>query len=315
MYDTVKLWFPGHPDVQNTSKLENVKYRVNEDDSIIVSAALGNLCVEFRESGTSVRGSLAKFYFGHNVDTLIRPVVKDALDEICDAINRNVADAIVTRIDFAENYELSSDLSDVFGALGDKSGWRKSELRQSGEGFSYRAVSFPRRELLFYRKKPELKSKREDPDLIARVSDNMLRIELRITSGIAKYLALDGEKVKAVQLYDTAFFSRLVRAHEGEYRKVQKRKVLRITQTDQKLTPRRLQKELAAIGLQVRGFSNIFAALRSARKEGTIKDTQFYKLGASIRDLEQEDSFFEERDCIAELDRMVREKAEFHLSQ
>ena len=109
MYDTINMYYnildnPA-PSVEklfehcnNKSEHYNVK-----NDSSYVQGDLRNMKVTFNEASISVKGSLCKYFYGNNIDTLNLTNTREALNQISADLSIDIHKARVTRIDFSTN--------------------------------------------------------------------------------------------------------------------------------------------------------------------------------------------------------------------
>lgn len=62
-------------------------------------------------------GSIAKYFFGNNIQTLNRSTLKDAIVKFCEELNLNPKKAHVRRIDVSDNFEVQHPVASYFPAL------------------------------------------------------------------------------------------------------------------------------------------------------------------------------------------------------
>ena len=73
----------------------------DKKNSSYMQGDLKNMRVTFNEGSISIKGSLPKYYFGNNCETLSKSNTKEALENISSDLSIDINKAKVTRIDFS----------------------------------------------------------------------------------------------------------------------------------------------------------------------------------------------------------------------
>lgn len=79
---------------------------------------MDNLIIKVHGSIITVEGSLVKFHEGNNLCSLNRETTKQAIDLLGDRLHLDIKSAHVTRIDIAENFEMSHNVREYLPFLG-----------------------------------------------------------------------------------------------------------------------------------------------------------------------------------------------------
>ena len=108
MYDTVKMYydFLDNPKAPTESVLfKNCKSveTLDSEHKYYVRGKLKNMTVFLNEGSVSVQGSLCKYFYGNNIETLSLTNTREALNQISADLSIDIHKARVTRIDFSTN--------------------------------------------------------------------------------------------------------------------------------------------------------------------------------------------------------------------
>ena len=108
MYDTVKMYydFLDNPKAPTESVLFKNCKRIeatNGELGCYAKGKLKNMTVFLNERSISVQGSLCKYFYGNNIETLSLTNTREALNQISADLSIDIHKARVTRIDFSTN--------------------------------------------------------------------------------------------------------------------------------------------------------------------------------------------------------------------
>jgi hypothetical protein len=191
----------------------------------------------------SVRNSLARYYFGNNIETFDINTTKAAVNMLCEEFGIKPEEANVYQIHFAENLNMMHECHNYLDCLDSLERFKKVTY--------YSTVQFTttNRALSFYDKVEEQKSNRRKADR-QEIIGNLLRYEMKINGRLKKQLGLEGREISLVTLTEEWFFTSLVRMWYTEFQKI--KKVNREFQMTNYLASdaRELTNNLAAIALQ-----------------------------------------------------------------
>lgn len=347
VYDAVTLWLPAdmtdRPGRQFFDALTNYEERTNARTGMFYHVGkLDNLRVKSTPDGVSITGSLPRFHFGSNLETLTCQQTGHVLQRLSDTLGLPIESAKVTSFEFGSNLSVSRPPVEYFAHLGHASRYRRSEINMgNGNGLYY---SNGRRELGFYDKLRELRSRkiRVPESLIGR---NLIRYELRLLRkvgsqlatlnrestlpkeapsacssveptyatllhGVRKQYAVQCPAIKAATLYDPGFYRGLVSRWEIEYRGIQRRNIVRPV-AGPIGSPRAFKDHLAALGLdRLGGAEAAMQWLRSAKQRGEIEQQHYKRNKQLIEELAASPVVMIEPELIGELDQAISETAE-----
>lgn len=125
MYDTVGMFLENHSLKEDL--LENPKDMVYPDTGEVRTFGnYKNLRVKLNGNNTSITGSLAKYYFGDNLQQLTRKDTERAIEKISDYLQLPVSEANIFRLDIGANFILDEPLYNYYTCLGNLSRFKKS---------------------------------------------------------------------------------------------------------------------------------------------------------------------------------------------
>lgn len=173
MYCTIEAFLDTQMSV--SSYLSDVKptYVDRDTGELYAKGKLDGLDIKETSRGIKIKGSLAKYYFGNNLETLTRDQTKEAFDKMCDSLHLDINDAALSRIDIATNFIVSEPPQNYYSFFGDAARLNKS---QQGSTLYFSNKS---RAIVFYDKCKEAKAHKMDiPDEFK--NKNVLRYEYRL---------------------------------------------------------------------------------------------------------------------------------------
>ena len=219
MYDTINMYYNildnPVPSVEklfehcnNRSEHYNVK-----NDSSYLQGDLRNMRVTLNEASISVKGSLCKYFYGNNIDTLNLTNTREALNQISADLSIDIHKASVSRIDFSTNIVTDFTPTIYYPYLGQLSRFERYEQPNS---IYYNQQA---KRLLFYDKIEEAKKKGMTIPK-QHIGDNLLRYELVLNKGISRYLKYNGLYVQ--DLGSEELFKKLLHLWYSYYQQIQK---------------------------------------------------------------------------------------------
>ena len=307
MYDTMKVWL----DTLETCKLEAVltdyQERVNPKTGDLKQwGELKGLRVRAGGRGIVIEGSLPKYLFGNNLETLTRRATQEAIKSLSDDLHLPVERARVCRFDVAQNFLMKRPVIEYLSALNGARYYKRSDFADR------ETVTFhnTQRSLCFYDKALELEKKKEGmPDYFK--GKNILRYESRFQKRLGKQF---GRRIVTVEnLFDEIFYMKPIKKWSGEYFLIQKiRKERALCMKGQ----REYLESLAFYGLQnIGGVDVALDLIRGARERGEIGKKTGQRLRKLTFEIAQARAAGSEQpadDCIEELDNKVRQAANYY---
>jgi hypothetical protein len=247
MCDTLKLWIEWDKisRANPLDVLDRLSYVTKHQNTNGVWHS-GN-CGDFKVSispfkGISLHGSLPKYYFGNNIQTLTRNEIRLAFEKLNNELGIDVGVAEIRRLDISTVLDMLRTPSDYYDCLGDKKHFERVQV--TADSLYYNNY---KQQIIFYNKAKEAKDKGvEIPSQF--VGKNLLRYELRYTKRLRKQL----QSVTASTLYDELFFSKMVQSWYDEFMSISK--IPRITMNcDNINTPKDAKDAILATLLQEKG--------------------------------------------------------------
>lgn len=241
----------------------------------VISGMIDNLRVTASQHQVKVKdGSLCKFYFGDNYQTMNRHDVQLAIEELSDRLHLPMWNANITRLDIAQNIIMKYPVEVYFNHLGLLS--RAQRLQQpSGLYYNFRGGQY-----CFYDKNREQKVHNEPiPPLYQ--NRNVLRVELRYLQRLPQ--RLNRLEVKGATLFDEMFINGLIHQWRDGYRAIQK-----INDVSINFEIMKGKKELNRIAIayyveQQGGELAFYAQIKEGQKRGELSDRQAYDLREAVK--------------------------------
>ncbi len=312
MYDTVFLCLT-KADVSGVNFLEVaprlldnvVESRCN--DVVSITGDLNGLKVT--ATGQRVRimgGSLCKFLFGDNCQTMGRRDTQQAIEKLSDSLTLPMDKANVTRVDVAQNFIMRNPVAVYLNHLGVL---RYADRLEEPSGLYYRLKGG---RLCFYDKNRERRDKKEAiPDLFR--GQSVLRYERRYTQRIAAKFRV--AEVTGATLYEEGFYIKVLDAWRDDYQAIQKINDINTAVNFQTMTtiPELHKAGVLALVDKAGGQIAFLSQLKEAQQRGDIGKVQACRLRKEVEKACQETGGqTAQSEAIEELDRKVAEAVRFY---
>ena len=307
MYDTVNFRLSGDCiDSCNYSKITDVLSGIQENIEVEtgkcrITGNFNNYRITLSESSVFISGSLAKFYFnGENQSVLTRIATKDAIQMLQDSLNIPLDKAEIKRIDLGFNFPVKHTESSYYSFLGDANYYDRLE---QNNGVYYRNHQ---KQMAFYGKISEQKNL-----LPIYEGRHMLRYELRFLNRLNKQL--QESKINTKLLIDENFYMKLIERWKQEYFKIYRHKLL-IFKPEIMNSSKEFEKQLMALGLQMLGGEqNAFEMIKQAKRLNFFDNKmQEFRLKQKIKNICSSEICAESHDLIMELDKKVNQAVQFY---
>ncbi len=256
---------------------------------------LGNLRVEVYPCEVRVRGSLCKWWFGDNFNTMGQRDVKRAIRRLSDTLHLPMEQADVLRIDIATNIATKHPVKaylNHFGRMGgtfpiaNKNGW---EYRRT-----YTTT-------IIYDKGKEARCKRV-PIPEPFVGRNLLRFEHRLIKNVASQLGERG--LVAASLYEDRVFFKLIDLWQQAYRSIDK--VNDVTPNFAKIKGVKELKDMCvAYTLNGYGFVNLDRHIAESQTMGMTTPQNGCYMRKMLKDVGKQDDFFVQSEALQELNQKI----------
>jgi hypothetical protein len=269
-----------------------------------ITGNLGGLKVVASPHQLKVKdGSLGKFYLGDNYKTMERGDVERAIEKLSDELHVPMQQAVVTRLDIAQNFIMMYPPEVYLNHLG---ALKYATRLMEPNGLYY---SLNERRLAFYDKNREQKNKREPiPELYQ--NKNVLRYEQRYMKRVPKWLNVS--EVNGATLYNERFYMGIISRWRDAYEQIEKVKDISIN-----FQAMRGKQELYKMGVlaltQMAGGQNaILEQLAEAQKQGHLTKKQAYDIRQTIKEAcHNNEGLTVPNEAIEELSRKIKEAAKF----
>lgn len=221
MYDTIglKLDADHAPGIDFISeiplRLDMVSAETNfKNGTVVITGYLGAAKIQISKDWVKFTDtSLCKWYLGDNFKVLSRPDVERAIKKLNTQLGLPMDQAMVTRIDVAQNIIVRYDKWVYYNHLGGLGHFKR--LTQP-DGIYYQTSKI---QAVFYDKVAEQKRKRKPIPEIYK-DQNVIRYELRFKRDLLKIF--NRPSLTAADLYDPGFYVQVVGLWLEYYRKIKK---------------------------------------------------------------------------------------------
>ena len=311
MYDTVGLNLFVE-DGRGISPLDDVPPRLDRLAGVnhlpgheYVSGYLGDLKITARPHSVRVsRGSICKWHFGDNYQTLDRRDMHEAVEHLSDTLHLPMSEAEVTRLDFGTNLIMKHPIPAYLGHLGTLRYYRRNE---ASDGLYYCSNG---KELNFYDKNRE-RQRTGAPIPELYTGRDVLRYEIRYTSRLPRHF--NRLSVTAADLYDRAFFDEMLHRWRDTYRAIQK--INDITPDFSMITKKSELNRLGVLALVEKygGQQKFLKLIDERRITGTLTKKQASDLRAAVNDAcTIREGTASASEFVAELDKKIRDTVKMY---
>ncbi len=305
MYDTVFLKLTkaeaGEVDFleETACFLDNIGEHLYGDCPVITGNINGLKVIANRYQIKVKDGSLCKFLFGDNFQTMKRSDTQKAIEKLSDTLHLPMDKATVTRMDIAQNLVMDHPASVYFNHLGEL---RYAARLQEPDGIYYKVYEG---RLCFYDKCREQKSKHESiPEIYE--GKNVLRYERRYEQKVAKKFKV--QEVTGRMLYDESFYMSALKGWETDYQAI--KKINDTTLNFQAMKTRQQFYRMGVLSLIERmgGQLEMLNEIKEAQKRGELSYKQAHDLRAAVNNAcLQKEGLTVPNGAIQELDRKIAE--------
>jgi hypothetical protein len=310
MLDTITLSLATPQAEAVTSKLSGAREIVDRGTGEVSwSGSLRNLKVRVWSGRVWLTGSLPKFYFGNNVETLTRKETERAITKLSDALGESLAGANVFRLDIGRTFEVSRPPSDY---------WRDivtpARMKRHEYGLESLTLCNRQRAVVFYDKQAETRRAGARPNERAEAKratgflsqSNLLRFEVQLKRKLGQ--ALGWQDIRAGTLSNAAFYERAVGEWEALYFRLERGRLVRLPQGENDV--KSVMNRFAALGVQeFGGLQRAIDWVETERQAGRIDKGQAFRLRQKLKDLSRLETVTVESDAARELDAKVRQAA------
>lgn len=302
MYDTVKLCYslldntvPKDAEVFNN--LVNITESIDVDtQSTWIRGNAKNMVIRRNNNSITVQGSLPKYLYGNNLQTLQRADTGLIIEQLSDLISTDLSKSRLQRVDFSTNIITEHKPQYYYRFLGNLTRF----YRHSDKSSLY--YNQECKKLLFYDKIKDAKAK-QMPIPQQYQNRNVLRYEMRLIKQIKKFFKRD---VLAKDLTDKQLYYYLLDKWYEYYTEIQKQKSKINIMSNQITSPKDFDKQLLIGLVQSLGFNHIDDVIEQMKARKVFHQKEYYsRLKSKYRRLSKVD--ISDEDVISEIDMKIKE--------
>tara|TARA_B110000240_G_C13428300_1_gene422557 strand:+ start:156 stop:1088 length:933 start_codon:yes stop_codon:yes gene_type:complete len=302
MYDTVKLSYslldnivPKDSEVFNN--LVNITESIDvHTQSNWITGKAKNMVIRRNANSITVQGSLPKYQYGNNLQTLQRADTGLIIEELSDLISTDLRKARLQRVDFSTNIITEHKPQYYYRFLGHLTRF----YRHSDNSSLYYNQGC--KKLLFYDKIKDAKAK-QMPIPKQYQNKNVLRYEMRLLKQVKKFFKRD---VLANDLINKQLYNYLLDKWYEYYKEIEKQKSKINIMSNQITSPKDFDKQLLIGLVQSLGYSHIDDVIEQMKTMKVFNQKEYYsRLKSKYRRLSKVDICDE--DVISEIDMKINE--------
>ena len=270
MYDTIKLYQKfeyGKPNIDDVmAQMQSIKEITYDTGNHIIQGTYKGIRVNYNEHTMSVSGSLAKYHYGNNLETLTMSASEVAIRSLSDLIGFDLSNSIVSRVDFSSNMLTDYKPKYYYKFLGHLSRYNRFD---NGDTLYYNQQS---KNLLFYDKIKEAK-KKQMPIPNEYLGKNVLRYELAIKKELAKFC---NRTIKVKDLYTRDIYNLFLYKWQEIYTNIDKQKNnIEIMQKHIE-KPKHFDSQLLTGLVQKVGYTTIENLIEQMKLTKTFQHKEYY---------------------------------------
>ena len=270
MYDTIKLYQKfeyGKPNIDDVmAQMQSIKEVYHDTGTHYTQGRYKNIVVNYNEHTMSVSGSLAKYHYGNNLETLTMSASEVAIRSLSDLIGFDLSNSIVSRVDFSSNMLTDYKPKYYYTFLGHLSRYNRFD---NGDTLYYNQQS---KNLLFYDKIKEAK-KKQMPIPNEYLGKNVLRYELAIKKELAKFC---NRTIKVKDLYTRDIYNLFLYKWQEIYTNIDKQKNnIEIMQKHIE-KPKHFDSQLLTGLVQKVGYTTIENLIEQMKLTKTFQHKEYY---------------------------------------
>ena len=302
MYDTVKLSYslldnivPKDTEVFNN--LVNITESIDvHTQSNWITGKAKNMVIRRNANSITVQGSLPKYQYGNNLQTLQRADTGLIIEELSDLISTDLRKARLQRVDFSTNIITEHKPQYYYRFLGHLTRF----YRHSDNSSLYYNQGC--KKLLFYDKIKDAKAK-QMPIPEQYQNKNVLRYEMRLLKQVKKFFKRD---VLANDLINKQLYNYLLDKWYEYYKEIEKQKSKINIMSNQITSPKDFDKQLLIGLVQSLGYNHIDDVIEQMKTMKVFNQKEYYsRLKSKYRRLSKVDICDE--DVISEIDMKINE--------
>jgi|TARA_R110000822_G_C15335815_1_gene495212 hypothetical protein len=302
MYDTVKFSYSLFDNtVPKDNEVFNNLVNITESTDLAsqstwIRGNAKNMVIRRNANSITVQGSLPKYQYGNNLQTLQRVDGGLIIDELSDLINTDLSKARLQRVDFSTNIITEHKPQYYYRFLGHLTRF----YRHSDNSSLYYNQGC--KKLLFYDKIKDAKAK-QMPIPKQYQNKNVLRYEMRLLKQVKKFFKRD---VLAKDLIDKQLYNYLLDKWYEYYKEIEKQKSKINIMSNQITSPKDFDKQLLIGLVQSLGYNHIDDVIEQMKTKKVFHQREYYsRLKSKYKRLSKVD--INDEDVISEIDMKIKE--------
>ena len=305
MIDTIRIYSEDVRTLKSFDKdrLSDLK-ETTKDDYKYYTGYIDNLYVKKTTRTITITGSLAKFYFGNNIEVLSRIQIIDSIKKLEEKLNLDLSNFRISRIDIGVTFEMENSVQSYLDSLIEIPRYKLVTYENESKSFQNKSKS-----LNFYDKVAEMNRKKSTQEQITELglsNSNLLRYELQFKNARTIFY-----KPKVADLYDDKFIKKLLRIWKDDFHKIKKQKKLLNFEEVQLKKPNDFFNYLICEHIDEKGKQQPLNLLSRCYNADMINKSSFYDIQARIK--RSEKKFCETSKYIEELEAKINDFAEGYI--
>jgi hypothetical protein len=293
MFDTISSY--SYNSMIDFQDMENVKEIFNPStrEFIKLTGYNRNLNIQQNNNTTYIRGSLCKFYFGNNFETLNRTTTKQAIEKLSDSLKILPKKFNIYRLDIGGNLFMTEPITSYTNLF--------SDLKRYNKSFFKNSLYFTNqlKQLIFYDKIAELKYKKIDT---GGYEPNLLRYEARFKKRLKN---LYGQKeITYNDLYIERFYEKSIKLWQDLYFGINKLTKLKIKEMN--LTAKQGKDYLLLKFINDTGGIDEAIKFIEVNENNFTTKREYLRAKSSIKELIKNKKMTESNELIQELDLKIK---------
>lgn len=302
MYDTVKFSYSLFDNtVPKDNEVFNNLVNITESTDLAsqstwIRGNAKNMVIRRNANSITVQGSLPKYQYGNNLQTLQRVDGGLIIDELSDLINTDLSKARLQRVDFSTNIITEHKPQYYYRFLGHLTRF----YRHSDNSSLYYNQGC--KKLLFYDKIKDAKAK-QMPIPKQYQNKNILRYEMRLLKQVKKFFKRD---VLAKDLINKQLYNYLLDKWYEYYKEIEKQKSKINIMSNQITSPKDFDRQLLIGLVQSLGYNHIDDVIEQMKTMKVFHQKEYYsRLKSKYKRLSKVD--LNDEDVISEIDMKIKE--------
>lgn len=272
MYDSVKFSYsfehnPKPPKELVFANLHNIRESYDiETGHNWTSGKSKNMVIHYNTNSISISGSLAKYHYGNNLNTLTREDTGNTIAEMSDLLSVDISKSRVQRVDFSTNFITEFKPKYYYKFLGHLTRFHRQEESYS---LYYNQTN---KKLLFYDKIKEAKNK-SMPIPKQFENQNVLRYELRLLKQLNKFF---NRQVYVKDMSDKEVYYYLIDKWYEHYLAIEKQKNKIEIMSNQINSPKDFDLQLLTGLVQSLGFQYVDEVIEEMKTKKVFSQKEYY---------------------------------------